>query len=484
MVPRVSAQHSSYTPESLFVALLADGNALVEYDISVPDPMSREIRINLFGQDISNLIVVDYEDSMIKFKEGNSPNEIVLDTPGASNIRISYTTPDFLSKDKRDWIFALNSSIDVSVKLPPDSILTDQGQNQPSIRIVGNQSLLTFKPGNIRFVYVIGTLGTQEQANISIKAAQTTIDELTKKYSDIILTEARQLLQNATLARDAGRFADADKLADHANDAAIATGRDYEAAQKAITDAQAQIDGNMSQGRDTVYSKQLLQQANIGFTNGNYAEATNSANGAITAIGNKPAVPTLSMPVIIATVAVVGVGVGVLVFLRKYKPSRGKLLQQHHPQHQRLDQNNNNDSLPADPNNKPPVSPTPVEEIKTKDEQGKYDGNVQQPLLQDDPPTAPSAAISDSQTDRSVLSRIVGGIIEDRPHLRLEDQQVLRFLAEKEGAAFESEIRGNFKLPKTTIWRLVKRLEREELIEIRKAGGQNLIKLKFEDKRI
>jgi uncharacterized membrane protein len=68
--------------------------------------------------------------------------------------------------------------------------------------------------------------------------------------------------------------------------------------------------------------------------------------------------------------------------------------------------------------------------------------------------------------------------------LRLEDQQVLRFLAEKEGAAFESEIRGNFKLPKTTIWRLVKRLEREELVEIRKAGGQNLIKLKFEDKHL
>jgi uncharacterized membrane protein len=57
---------------------------------------------------------------------------------------------------------------------------------------------------------------------------------------------------------------------------------------------------------------------------------------------------------------------------------------------------------------------------------------------------------------------------------------VLQFLAEKEGAAFESEIRGKFLLPKTTIWRLVKRLEREELVEIRKAGGQNLIKLRYE----
>jgi hypothetical protein len=90
--------------------------------------------------------------------------------------------------------------------------------------------------------------------------------------------------------------------------------------------------------------------------------------------------------------------------------------------------------------------------------------------------------IPDSQIDKSVLGRIVGKVIEERPHLRPEDQDVLKFLAEREGAAFESEIRTKFQLPKTTIWRLVKRLEREELVEIRKAGGQNLIKFKFEDK--
>jgi uncharacterized membrane protein len=82
-----------------------------------------------------------------------------------------------------------------------------------------------------------------------------------------------------------------------------------------------------------------------------------------------------------------------------------------------------------------------------------------------------------------MLLRIVGRILEERPHLRPEDQEVLRYLAEKEGAAFESELRSKFQLPKTTIWRLVKRLEREELVEIRKAGGQNLIKLKFEDRQ-
>jgi uncharacterized membrane protein len=106
---------------------------------------------------------------------------------------------------------------------------------------------------------------------------------------------------------------------------------------------------------------------------------------------------------------------------------------------------------------------------------------VEQEPAEESMPAEPGT-IPESQIDRSVLGRIVSKVLEERPHLRPEDQQVLKFLAEKEGAAFESEIRIKFQLPKTTIWRLVKRLEREELVEIRKAGGQNLIKLKFEDK--
>jgi uncharacterized membrane protein len=78
------------------------------------------------------------------------------------------------------------------------------------------------------------------------------------------------------------------------------------------------------------------------------------------------------------------------------------------------------------------------------------------------------------------LSGIVTRILEEKPHLRPEDQHVLKYLAENDGAVFESELRTKFQLPKTTIWRLVKRLEREELVEIRKAGGQNLIKLQYE----
>jgi uncharacterized membrane protein len=112
---------------------------------------------------------------------------------------------------------------------------------------------------------------------------------------------------------------------------------------------------------------------------------------------------------------------------------------------------------------------------------------AQEPEVPDSPVPSVSASqlagIPESQTDKELLARIVARIIGEKPSLRPEDRDVLNFLAEKEGAAFESEVRTKFSLPKTTVWRLVKRLEREELVEIRKAGGQNLIKLRFEGRQ-
>src|SRR5919107_4431017 len=236
----VATEEGQSSTSSLFVALFANGEAVVEYNVGIEDPLAEEIRIKLFGDDIRDLVVVDYEDNVVGFNKGEIPNEIVLNRPNASNLKISYTTSDFLSKDRREWIFSLNSTVGLSVKLPPDSILTDPGEN-PSIVLAGDQQLLTYKPGNIRFVYVIGTLGTEEQANIVIKAAETTIVQINNNHPGVVLTSARDLLQKAIDARDGSMFTDAERLADQANDAAIATGREYTAAQEALASAEAQI---------------------------------------------------------------------------------------------------------------------------------------------------------------------------------------------------------------------------------------------------
>ncbi|HLG36570.1 MAG TPA: hypothetical protein VI338_00410, partial [Nitrososphaera sp.] len=363
------------------------------------------------------------------------------------------------------WTFSLNATTGFSVRLPPDTVLVDY-EPFPAIKIVNDQPLLTFdESGEIRVSYAIGVLGTEEQANIAIRLATAAIKEARDKHPDIILTDAEDILQSANEAFDDDRFGDAELRAGQASDAAVAANRDYESAQGAIADADNQIDLASGEGRDIATAAQLLERARTEFASGNYMAAGNSAKEAVAAIGDIQTQPALPVSVIVAGVAAAGGGVGALVFLRiRKQPAKAALHMQKRETPPRAPANNKATTVI-----RPPIS---EEKREVKLVSDKIDGSL--PAIPD--------IIPESQIDKSVLGRIVGMMLEERPHLRPEDQQVLRFLAEKEGAAFESEIRTKFQLPKTTIWRLVKRLEREELVEIRKAGGQNLIKLKFEDK--
>lgn len=71
-------------------------------------------------------------------------------------------------------------------------------------------------------------------------------------------------------------------------------------------------------------------------------------------------------------------------------------------------------------------------------------------------------------------------ILASKPDLRPDDKEVLRFLAEAGGEAFEAELRSRFNLPKTSMWRMVKRLRREGLVDVKKVGGQNLVYIRDE----
>ena len=65
----------------------------------------------------------------------------------------------------------------------------------------------------------------------------------------------------------------------------------------------------------------------------------------------------------------------------------------------------------------------------------------------------------------------------EMPDLREDDKDIIKFIHENGGSALESDLRKKFLLPRTTMWRAVKRLERHSLIEITKKDQQNLLKL-------
>jgi uncharacterized membrane protein len=70
-------------------------------------------------------------------------------------------------------------------------------------------------------------------------------------------------------------------------------------------------------------------------------------------------------------------------------------------------------------------------------------------------------------------------ILNSHPDLMKEDKMVIEFLAEKEGKAFEAEIRQRFPdMPRTSLWRLIRRLESLEIVEIKRIGLENQVQLK------
>ena len=169
---------------------------------------------------------------------------------------------------------------------------------------------------------------------------------------------------------------------------------------------------------------------------------------------------------------------------------------------------------------KTPMALAKLEEARTDFNQGKYSdaeslaGAAKSLALQEQQTTNSVKSISSDNLPISVL--IVGGIIivgvtgfimikrkrssntiipsvitknnhiapdketiyKLKPELRQDDKDIVAFISEKGGQVFESELRKKFLMPRTTMWRAVKRLEREDVIEIEKVDQQNLIKLR------
>ena len=81
-------------------------------------------------------------------------------------------------------------------------------------------------------------------------------------------------------------------------------------------------------------------------------------------------------------------------------------------------------------------------------------------------------------TNEKIVTLDKETIFRLKPELRQEDKDIVAYISENGGQVYESELRKKFLLPRTTTWRAVKRLEREDIVEIEKIDQQNLIKLR------
>jgi len=87
-------------------------------------------------------------------------------------------------------------------------------------------------------------------------------------------------------------------------------------------------------------------------------------------------------------------------------------------------------------------------------------------------------SVEHNQTTKKNTTLDLETIFKLKSDLREDDKELVKFIFNNGGEALESELRKKFLQPRTTMWRAVKRLEREGVIEIEKKDLQNLVKLR------
>src|SRR5690348_9019832 len=113
-------QYALSSPKVLDFTIYADGTTHVFYQTDV-DPQSPDFTLNLYGNSVDNLVVQDENGTLLSSKVDN--NLAVIETLGASTIKVDYDTSDLVSKSGKTWTFYVNSAVAYSILLPKNTVI-------------------------------------------------------------------------------------------------------------------------------------------------------------------------------------------------------------------------------------------------------------------------------------------------------------------------------------------------------------------------
>jgi len=152
-------QQSFASSRTLDFTIYQDGSTHVFYELDV-DPLELEITVELFGEMIENITIID-EDGFLLSNEVNH-NLAVIETFGASHISIDYDTQDLVSKTGKIWAFSIDAPVQYSLLTPKDSVIIEMSNFPLSMQVDNEQSHLTFPPGQTNISYYISTLASAQ----------------------------------------------------------------------------------------------------------------------------------------------------------------------------------------------------------------------------------------------------------------------------------------------------------------------------------
>ena len=395
LVPVVQAQ--DYAPKSLSLLVYNDGVVQVAYEAET-DPSRGRIEVELPGFPYESLLVVDQDG--LPLDASVTDEGVSVDTLGSTGVVVTYLTSSLTSKTGAIWTVNVTSTITTSITLPQGSTIINLSEVPVEIGTNEDRPYVSMLPGDIFVSYITSVFDARGKAEEAIADAERHIQEIMD--GGIIVSEALDLLQQATEAFDLADYPTAIQLATQAKDAADEATANASQAHDLMESASLAISEAESEGRTKGVdsAEQLLTQANTTYETGDYESAYDYAyQSQITALN---AVKPQSLTIYMLAAAVLVFGAALYVRLSK-KPG------------------------------KPP--------------------------------------------EPKLMEVDLDAIFRDHPTLRMDDRAVIRFIAESGGELFSNEIRERFDIPRTSAWRMQRRLEGLDIIEERKVGGQSLVSI-------
>lgn len=489
----VQEDNKDYEVDSLFVALLANGDASVDYNLVI-NSSKLSTKISLFGETIQNLTLTDYNETSIRYLPSTESNQITVFSQSSPNIHVTYTTPDLVDKQNRNWTFSFSFPDKFLLKMPSQAHIIDM-YPPAFLTPTDEQNLWGFGPGNVKVSYVIGPLGTKEEAQGSIRLVEDAIKYTRSKYENIIFANTSILLENARSNLKQGKYLETVTYATGALKLLRDTSQNFISAKDAISKAESGIQDNRNNNYDTSKAEIKLARAKNLFQAGEYKIAEDAAKKAIMPAEKRADLLSgidQNVTILVTVGIMVSIASTILLINRNKTKNIGKVkagkyvVDDIHLETNSKDRSNNNDSESNErQDNKPSITKVQnASPIQFNISDGSLHDSVEiKDYLETVVKEVATARIEEKQQEKSPeqlsplgehtenrksLLDAVRLMKSEKPYLRNDDKELLDFLCEKEGSAFESEIRNKFVLPRTSLWRLIKRLEREDLIEIRK----------------
>jgi len=272
-----TAQGQDYSPVTMVLDVYSDGSVNVEYVVE-PEPTLARVNVTMPGGPYLDVLVVDPDGVIMDWDPVDGGVEV--DSFGVGEITISYSTQSLTNKTGSMWVVSVSSQVNAVITLPRDAVLLGMSPAPSGITIVDGKATITMPPGTSSVSYILGSTGTREHALVLLNNAEDTVNEVRLKgvvvdasqemlegareaYADGLFAQSEQLsLQAVEAARETEGAADEAMNAIEAAEALVET-KTGQVGAEALTEA-----------------NQLLEEATVAYEAGDYGVSLTKAEQA------------------------------------------------------------------------------------------------------------------------------------------------------------------------------------------------------------